>query len=951
MANQDGASCSSCASALAAGGIYPVVLVDSTQATLASNQQISATTALSPSSEYWAIPFTTSGAGVLKFQITASSAAGSTPATVNGIVLVNWIAGQSGYTSTPVATNSLSAGTGLLLRSVTGVSSSWISLVTTSSFAYVVASPDEFKSAYQLTFSLPTNLYSSDMCTGSSLASLYISDVAYYSTGMYLLTNGGLVYASGSAGLSFSSRSSICIKKMKRHQQEVALRSYWDPLVVIGGSSNEGQVMVYSNQTYLATSNLVDASGNALKSALFPGASSLSVLDSATFSVQPNLILFLVAVNSASYYLVSFDMSASSWAVVFKFPSTIPSYTSSSANTFLAMWNTTDSIGAFDGLTTLSSSITLSLTGLATSASSEGVVFVLGNGLFYSSNIGQTMNLVQSSNSYTFTSLTSHPNGEWAVETSTNELWIGNLGTNYLAQASISRNTNSYVPFFDYSGTLYELSYASGSLSRSPYSLAAVVGTTPTCAYTNVSFLYQTDLQKYYVLPTSSAYNSTQPTSWVTTSYLPSRIYLDYTEKFSFQVRIMPTTWSSYSAIAISIQISNATLFSVTYTKDIDFYRKTVVVSDLGVGRASSEDYLVSSLRLMVVGDTLSCQDFASKSITLYSGCHPTSSLVLNPYSSSGLIYPCPYSQNGLPCAKFTNTFVPVFYWTDFAQNLNVTFNNPYTINVVGGGSSNADIAPYSSGQINSYNPSASNVWTSNIWVTDTGATTGIQVFDYASKNGLIWKCHFNSPCHYIASPTLGSPSIYYITLQVSGVAPTQKDSYCSISYQFQLALVSIPPPLAYQIATIVSVCAFSFVLLAGTLYYYRNHFGLGAPVRAKRNVSFVAWPIALDEAKKRKSKLDIAALLKEDEAETQQVSDQPPEEPIPEDPNQEELEKEWFGEDQGWYGEADEESSEDQDGSEELEQEYDDDSEEDQIPLGKGLSASLMSLNKMMHE
>ncbi|KAJ3347018.1 hypothetical protein HDU91_006874, partial [Kappamyces sp. JEL0680] len=241
MANQDGASCSSCASALAAGGIYPVVLVDSTQVTLAPNQQISATTALSPSSEYWAIPFTTSGAGVLKFQITASSAAGSTPATVNGIVLVNWITSQSGYTSTPVATNSLSAGTGLLLRSVTGVSSSWISLVTTSSFAYVVASPDEFKSAYQLTFSLPSNLYSSDMCTGSSLASLYISDVAYYSTGMYLLTNGGLLYASGSAGLSFSSRSSICIKKMKRHQQEVALRSYWDPLVVIGGSSNEGQ--------------------------------------------------------------------------------------------------------------------------------------------------------------------------------------------------------------------------------------------------------------------------------------------------------------------------------------------------------------------------------------------------------------------------------------------------------------------------------------------------------------------------------------------------------------------------------------------------------------------------------------------------------------------------------------------------------------------------------------
>ena len=94
------------------------------------------------------------------------------------------------------------------------------------------------------------------------------------------------------------------------------------------------------------------------------------------------------------------------------------------------------------------------------------------------------------------------------------------------------------------------------------------------------------------------------------------------------------------------------------------------------------------------------------------------------------------------------------------------------------------------------------------------------------------WKCELYSACHY--TPSI--PGVYYLTLEIHGISPK---SYCTVNNQFQIALINIPYPFSYDIATALSTCAACFLILASYLYYDREILGLASKsLSAKRKLN-----------------------------------------------------------------------------------------------------------------
>jgi hypothetical protein len=78
--------------------------------------------------------------------------------------------------------------------------------------------------------------------------------------------------------------------------------------------------------------------------------------------------------------------------------------------------------------------------------------------------------------------------------------------------------------------------------------------------------------------------------------------------------------------------------------------------------------------------------------------------------------------------------FSPSIYWTDYAQDINVTYTDSYYLNVIGGGGSASSINAFSSSDVNLYNPSLTNTWTSRIWTSVSGSASGVQTFNTSSS-------------------------------------------------------------------------------------------------------------------------------------------------------------------------------------------------------------------------
>lgn len=499
---------------------------------------------------------------------------------------MNWLADQGLSTSLISSSNLITGATGLGVKSISGISTNHIALLSTSASSVLVSSADEFLSPYLVTLSPPSSIFSKDSCSSASISSLYWTDIAFYQDSLFLSTNGGLVRAQPStttSGLNWTSTGiTFCIKKIKQHSQNLVFKSNWNPLVVIGGSGSEGSLSLLSNQSSSTNPlTLLDSESRDMKSALFSSISSITVVDSITSSLK-KAIVFLVLTSSSQYYLVTFDVDALAWSITFRFPSTVPAYTSSSTAPYMRIWNTTSTVGAFDGITTLdTSAISLSLTGLITSSSASFDVFVMGNALFYSPNLGSQMSLVQSLSNSTFNSFAAHKWGAFAVGSADYRLWLGDFGAYYLFLTRTARTSGvMYHPHFDHAGNMYELSYSSsGLLSRSSsFNYTNLLASAGSCSYSNLTYVYYPDDQFLTALPTSSNYNVTA--SWDITksdTSLPDSIFLDYVEDYGFQVRVVPTAWSNAENIKVSFQLGNATLVQLTTVRSYDYFRKTIV--------------------------------------------------------------------------------------------------------------------------------------------------------------------------------------------------------------------------------------------------------------------------------------------------------------------------------------------------------------------------------------
>jgi hypothetical protein len=576
-----------CALTLNSLGLHPVLLFDREQSTFSLNQSIASTISYTTTSSggYWSLPLQTSNPGILDFTIATSipnfiySGSSTTIPDLGGAIWINWLADQGLSTS---LLNFISGATGISIKSISGIPMNTYAVLSTSASSVLVSSPDEFASLYQVTLSPPSSILSSDYCSLLPISIMSWTDIAFYEDVFFLSTNGGLLQAKATPfGLNWTSSGiSLCIKKIKQHSQNPILQSYWNPLVVIGGSNSEGSVSILGNQSATPIT-LLDSQAKDMKTALFSLLPSITIIDSITSSLK-KAIVFLVLTSSSQYYLVTFDVDALLWTITFRFPSTVPVYTSSSATPYMRIWNTTSTVGAFDGITTLdTTAISLTLTGLQTSKSPSFDIIVTGNALFFSPNLGSQMSLVQSLANSTFTSFATHRGSAFAVGSADNRLWLGDFGAYYLSQTSTPRTSGAfYHPFFDHSGFMYELSYqSSGALAKSAsYNYTTMLASTGACSYSNLTYVYYPDDQLLTALPSSSDYNVTA--NWditKTDTSLPDSIFLDYLEEYQFQVRVIPNLWSNAENIKVSFQLGNSSLVQLTSVRSYDYFRQTVV--------------------------------------------------------------------------------------------------------------------------------------------------------------------------------------------------------------------------------------------------------------------------------------------------------------------------------------------------------------------------------------
>ena len=483
--------------------------------------------------------------------------------------LINWLADDGIAAFSNFAGDN---GVGLTIKQFPGISSSWLALMLESSGSYsLIATPDEYQTTYKASFELPASLYTTDACTKSSINSLTWNDIAFYENLLYLSTSGGLLRAQKSnAILTWSSVIQICIKKVKQHSQKPIDLSYWNPLIIIG---NESSLYILSNQTATPI-ELLNNQQQTLQAALFSSSTSFLIIDSATTSLKKSILFLVLA--SPQYYLVIFDFELRIWKVVFRFPLSVPLYTSSSTNSYMRIWNTTSSNGAFDRITQLdTTAISLSLTGLQTSSNPSLGIFVLGNALFFSESFGTSMSLVHSLSNTTFNTFSSSVGGAFSIGTLDSRLWMGSLGASYLVQAIFSRTTSGlYHSFFDHSGKLNELAYFSNGLSRISYDFAAIL--LSGCPYSNLSFVYYPESSIFSTIPTS---NNTVSSSYVspTSRFLPDIIHLDYMEDYDFQIRVVPTDWSKADDLTLSFQLENSSLIHLVSSRSYDYHRRTII--------------------------------------------------------------------------------------------------------------------------------------------------------------------------------------------------------------------------------------------------------------------------------------------------------------------------------------------------------------------------------------
>ncbi|KAL2919387.1 hypothetical protein HK105_201031 [Polyrhizophydium stewartii] len=863
----DGSACGVCVAELANLGGFPEIYADIKQPALSPGSLNNTWIAdLTPGISDWTIPFSTAASSIVSVTVTTGRIL-SPRLEFGGIeslivvIPVSWLPLSSSISlqtaASPLMDPTFSASISVQVNDLAGVAPLWIAVAGSTAGTVLLASSDELATFKTLSASFPSSVKAGvDVCNSQASGTPRISNAAVVGGTLLMHTQGGIIAANATLARAASASSpsatelwsnilSSCISRMSvPTQQPPANASLWSPIVFIGSGTDAGRAWWLRAEGF-AVAELLDSRNNSLKAALFPSAS-VAVLDAAAPSTGPRAVFFLVQ-SGAAYYLAKYTVDTRAWSLVFCFPTAVPAFTENTGLTpFQRIWNITlDVTDAFSGLLTLGSTQSVTLTRIAFHAGVSPSLFVYGNALFYSPNLGDTMFYARGFGVNTVTAISSTPSGAFAIETSDNQLWLGKAGSSRLIPLARARAAGSgsltYVPFFDSNGRLFELSLSysavsggSATVSRGQVAYADIVGFSEmanslACPISGASFRYSPTPHKLRSLrvPVRAVENKTIPAideSIVALPTIPQAIFLDKWESFSFDVVLKAS--ASLSAVKLNTRSSSSSFVQVETKRHIDVETNTVTYSvfvvDLGLAgtQMTGTPYLPTAISMTLVGSSLGCaldSETGSNtvSIAVYAGCPLHKELVFSDQSHSAWV--CYDELNTVPCILFDEQYIPKLAIRDQLLGVDMPLMNNYLARIVGGGKSLDAIAMYSDDEIAAINPISGADVNSLVWMADNSATHNGRAI-LSPSTGLRWACHRKSPCSDIL-PTPQSPSFYFVLEvaadpEVFSYTLPVRETYCNLTARMVVRLYNISPSLVASSMAIFGTTAICILAL-----------------------------------------------------------------------------------------------------------------------------------------
>lgn len=856
-----------CSSELSLVGGFPEIYANINQPSLnTANFNGSWIDSYSPGVTFWVIPFTTDASGPIVFRVDSNYI--STPRlrwagikTLQLVIHVTWIPAVSSEivfssVTSPLVDSTFSSTPTAKLNYIGGVSLFHILSISSSSGSVFLASSDDFDTLEKISITFPSSVSSGvNPCTSQSITSLVASDAVIQSSSALFLTQLGVIKATGSSSnasfIKWTNPLNYCIGSMSVPFVNTGYNaSFWAPVFFIGSGSHLGRIWWQRSESY-SINEMLDSSNNTVSSSLFNNAAVTIV--QATVSKSGPLDVYLLVQTSSTYYIVVYNAVNITWTLQYCFPSTVPAMTETTgATAFQRIWNvsSTGITNAYSGLLSSFTPQNLVLTGISFHYGISSELYVFGNAIFSSSDRATTMLFMRSTGASTFiTRFSSSPySGEYAFETSDYQLWYGQVGATHVAPLIRTRAITALnLPFFDGFRTLKELSLqyntgtSSATIQMTSLDSSTVVQLSEfvngfSCPFTYIGYSYSltTDLQRTWTYPMSfligNPFAAYLTTDLDTFRSLPSSLFLDSFDYFTFHVKLRAASGVSLDTLALGFRLSNPSSLMLQTTRSVDdlngVVSYTATVTDNGYFYSSGTvnvNTLQNTLTVSVANSSLSCSmdnQHLTSSVTLDidSGCAPFQVFYVHVPESTYRV--CNLDPEPVLCVYFYEMFVPSLYIHDLFTGAVDAYTGDYTMKVVGGGATYDSISMYTDTQIAQMNPTESTQADHGfIWRTaSTQFYDGFPVM--TTSDGVVWFCETGSACAGSVPKYIGDSPSYYLVLEITS-NPYPTNTYCIYNTRLTIKLYSIRYSFVASIVTIVVTALIGVASVGGYLFYY----------------------------------------------------------------------------------------------------------------------------------
>ncbi|KAJ3066769.1 hypothetical protein HDU98_009976 [Podochytrium sp. JEL0797] len=407
-------------------------------------------------------------------------------------------------------------------------------------------------------------------------------------------------------------------------------------------------------------------------------------------------------------------------------------------------------------------------------------------------------------------------------------IYFGNVATKTLIlvqHAPTPAPTTAQLPYFDHANNLHVLTVtvSVGSFSTATKALdvdtivefaeyTAGVAGAGSCPYSRIVFVDDAGTGNVV---------ERQDTGILASQSLPTKIYLDYLQSYTFTLRLTPSPGTPTASVSLGFLLSNHDAVQISHTRSVvgdSEVEYRVVVTDLGAqGQTFPGLNLKSSVvRVTPLGANFACKELEgrswktklSQSILVYSGCAPYQQMQFV-WTDSSATQACPNPDPLVPCLFYVDAFPLHFSISNQLTSTSTPFLGTYQLQITGGGPSLSSKRNYSNTEIARYNPSSSSM-TSNsgnlVW-SDTGGAE------------ITWVCQPSSPCYGLTPTTASTTPHYYFTFHITTLSPTftmdPQPSYCILESDFDVQVYGVEVSFGASAAVTLGVwCAFVIMVV-----------------------------------------------------------------------------------------------------------------------------------------